>query len=729
MLKIWLTVAALLASSSLGPVARAGDGEHPDRAGAQRAADAEEADWYEEDDARRARVKALPLPKGDACKVTFDDGVFNVAGIPVFFPFGDDTPNSAAAENTMIFNLRRGKTLFVGIGDLYNSELYPFGDDGWVLSHTLWTIDCSRRPLRPRRYFDAPRGVDFGHALVAAGGKALYVTSEHGIARFSIGTKSLREILQRPQCEISVARIESDDDIDNGSCLTVLLPVKLSGNVLEFTVAVPEQTCHDNGPSSQNYLVDVTSAAMRSNPYAWRRPSHIGAFASAGGEWLVGLRETDGSDFTHHIWRSADAGETWAPISIDVRDGDDASSQLRVEGIEAILVDARDAKRVLVMSSPRHGYHDTEPRELFVTSDGGTRWSPLALPEGEALTDVWSDGTLDHLFITHGEGGQRFGSRDGGKTWSPSKAPRPPRRTELPTGYVTDVFGLWRVSPERVLLFPPPNMQRPISISGMPVEPTPRAPIGWPEWDTSAAANKRGLELAKNQQYPEAIAAYRDAWTANPNNAWARYNAACAHALAGNGEAAMLLLEELHQRRGQRDLALLAAAAADKDLVSLGGRPRFRLLTAASRPLSAWAAAPSGHEIELFSVPRGVISDRDERMCLWGETASAEYDRVALERFDCRTGAAQGTLRGSPVQVYTILDDLGMRRWTRIREADESWTKASSWALRALKLATDAEPNLAIFRAPSGKRIAAGSTRTNDDGDNITKLVFGSWRK
>jgi len=733
MLLFWLVAAALFVCRSAPEAVVVDEVAVVDRNDPQGFANAEEASWYDADPSRRQQIDALPLPKGDACEVTFDQeqNVFVIGGIPVFFPFGDAMHNEDVGSLGRIMNVRRGKYLFVGFGDQLDSRLSACGSGPEVRADTLWRLDCSRRPLRPEVFFrpspEDHEWIDFGSAVAAPSGDALYVVRGDGIARFSLKDKSLRPLLAAPGCGVMDPLMQYEE-----GCSTVLLPSRVTSDGFEVTVAVPEPNCTATSHDETNYIVDLASAAVRAEPHAWRRVLRIGAFAVAGDTWWLGADNLSGNANTGYVWRSRDEGQTWDPIRVTATGayGDPSI----IYGIAAILVDQRDPQRVLVMSDNLTLSDHIGAGDLFVTRDGGRRWRRLPLEEGEPLGAVWSDGSLDHLYLTRPPGGfpdeqATFESRDGGETWQPSQAKAPKGGLILPKDHALSPLGLWRTAPERSLVFPPPNLMQPMSIHGHPIEPKPRAAISWDEWDRGAAANARGLELIKNKQPEAAIAAYREAWAINPNNAYARYNAACAYAGMGRTADAMALIEALHARRGHRERALLAAAATDADLVSLRALPRFRVLTTAFAPWSAWDVSAFDYEQNAGSLwlPSGVVSDRHERMCLWVENIDVEERPLVLERFDCRSGVKEGKLRGSAKTIYGVLDDLGMVPWEQVA-GDEPAPKIAAWATRnGPRVGEDTEVSALQFQSPSGKRIAGRFTHEDDAGNTVTKLVFGAW--
>ncbi len=737
----WLLPLVLVACQSSSPVAPeapllegstapAPANKGPEVDEGQRAAEAAELAWYADDPTRRAHVAGLPAPQGDACRVSFDEaqGVFVVAGIPVFFPNEDllEPGTWAGGSETSILNVRRAQALFVGFGrglEMHDYRLISGGGMGpSPHASTLWRIDCARLPLRPVAFYVAPEeerdAIDFGNAVVD--GDVLYVANRVGIARLSLVDGSLEQALVAPPCDVT-GLFELPDE--GTFCTTVLSPERLTPDGLLISVGVPEASCHSNGPDVSEYLVDVSHASAR-DPHTWRRPTSISAFAAVGETWWLG---------SSRLWRSNDAGVSWAVV--DFGAVDDKGERYEPYGVESILVDARDPKRMVVLPSPRQEYESFGASELFVTRDGGKRWRRVGLGEGVPAVRVWSlDGSVDQLRIRRAypysddaSEARTLESRDGGATWHEVEGVMPEQPLVLPAGLERSALGLWRAAPERTLIFPPPNLRQPLGIYGVPLEPTSRTPIDWDTWDRAAAANKRGLTHAKAKRYEDAIAAYEQAWTINPNNAYARYNAACAYALMGKSKEAMALIEALHALRGHRALALLEAAATDKDLVSLRKLARFRVLTAATAPLSAY---DFGAEMnEALELPDTIMSDRAERMCLWAESVEPDDAPLELARFDCRT-SAPSALRGSAKEIYAVLDELGMVAWSRLQEDAPANQKAYEWATTATAphTANTTDSNLSLYRSPSGRRLAARVTYSNDEG-YIAKVIFGDWPK
>lgn len=689
---------------------------------AEQAAANEEAEWYAEDPERRAQVGAAPT--GDACRLSYDAeaSLFRVGQVPVFFPLGGDVrTRDIDGHDLRIMQLRQGQTLFVAFtnGDVDDSTRLRSGNGmgGPSFADRLWTIDCAQP--RPRLYYQASASeegaVDFGHAVASSTGDALFVSSRYGISRFVIATKTLEDAIPTMRCTPFETFIDSDTN-----CRRVLLPTAMTEHGLEIIAGIAEANCHGGGPTIEHYLVDVTSEAIRKNPHAWPSPTAL-AFVQQRGKdlWLA----------HGDLWRSRDNGATWSTVSLGAADDQGAYSPSPL----VMVGDRRQPRRMLVLAS---SYRLGERlHELFASTDGGNRWRRLERDDdGAPILDVWSvDGTLDHLGIVRGdpygdeEERETFESRDGGKTWSLTEMTVPKREAALPPGFERTALGLWRSGEPRTLVYPPPNLATPMWIDTVPLDPVvPRQVIDWDIWDRSVAANKRGLGHAKAKRYDEAIAAYTEAWTINPNSAVARYNAACAHALAGNAKAAMALLEELHRMRGYRALTLLAAAAEDKDLTSLRKLARFRILTTASAPSSAFDN--TGAMEGVFNVGQMVMSDAAEKLCVWADEAMPVDDNPAVDlpRFDCG-GPAKGALQApSAKDLAGLFDELGMRAWTKIEASSPDYAKAKRWADAAPKQVGAPEVQ-GLFRSPSGKRVAAYVTGEDKDGEWTRSVVFGDY--
>ena len=689
---------------------------------AEQAAADEEAQWYAADPERRAQVAAAP--SGDACKLRYDSeaSVFRVGDVPVFFPLGDDARNSDISGHELhIMQLRQGQTLLVAFtnGDVESALYMGNGEGGPSFADRLWTIDCAQPTRRPQLYFQAPDSagdVDFGHAVTSGTGDALFVSSRHGISRFVIATKTLEDAIPRMRCTPWETFVDPSEN-----CRRVLLPIALTEHGLEIIAGIPEANCHGGGPTIERYFVDVTSEAIRKDPHRWPRRRELNLLEQVGKDLWI----SSGS-----LWRSSDNGLTWDRV--DVRGRDD-NGQAYDASPQEMLVDARRPRRLLVLASAR--VMGEERQELFVSDDSGKRWRRLEVQEGgRPILDVWStDGTLDRLGVRCGElyddsaESEGFETRDGGKTWSPTEPEVRFRMGSLPHGFELTVLGLWRSGEPRTLVFPPPNLDTPMWIDAVPLEPTvARSVVDWDTWDRSVAANARGLGHAKARRFDAAIAAYTEAWTINPNNVVARYDAARAHALAGNADAAMALIEDLHRIRGYRALTLLAAAADDKALTSLRKLPRFRVLTTASKPSSAFDT--TSFTEGRFNIGDMVMSDAAERLCIWAEEAMPTDDSpaVGLARFDC-AGPAKGDLRAaSGSELAGLLDELGMRAWTKLEASSPDYAKAEQWA-DALPNTIAAQEVQALFRSPSGKRVAALVTGEDKDGAWMRTVVFGDY--
>lgn len=105
--------------------------------------------------------------------------------------------------------------------------------------------------------------------------------------------------------------------------------------------------------------------------------------------------------------------------------------------------------------------------------------------------------------------------------------------------------------------------------------------------------NRSGLRKHRRLDLPAAITDYEaalEAWGAHP---FSHYNLACAFALTGKPEEALLHLAILDAIGGEEARGRLAAARTDRDFTALLGDPRFRELTGYVPVVVTW---PSGSE-------------------------------------------------------------------------------------------------------------------------------------
>jgi hypothetical protein len=151
-------------------------------------------------------------------------------------------------------------------------------------------------------------------------------------------------------------------------------------------------------------------------------------------------------------------------------------------------------------------------------------------------------------------------------------------------------FGEWRedLRPKLLEARWRPDGEAVAVLVGTPEDPSDETP-GWPppryvavipfrdEADANAA-NVRGMQLLKKKDLKGATAEFKKALAASQGHVLARYNLACAEALAGDRKAAIEELKWLKASDSPAAETALAKAASDPDLRSIVADPEVKKL-------------------------------------------------------------------------------------------------------------------------------------------------------
>ncbi len=730
-----------------------------------------ELEWVGEDEDRKALLaNAKPLV-GDDCSLHWETelGLFRLGrkqvlngnmevdregGQPVFF-VGDSFGEGLGAH-TRVFNLPRADgTLLVGIG--HGLAHHDYSDAAAGSSHILWRLDC-KAPRQPPTRFHVEGGADFGHSVVTPDGESLIFWSQQGVSRLSLVDKRIEHLIDRPPLDPKWADIFEEDV---GVSRRLIIPESLVAGGLSVLVGTPPVGSHGSFDLAP-WIVDYEDPLKRNNPHTWE--GHVGiASVVEGRDGVVWLGDAgpcalaNSPSSAGSVWRSKDRGLTFESVALErAKDNDRWPT-----AVSEIIVDPRDGKRLLVRTAVcQANLSDPFGGQVYQTRDGGRTWSRLELDtllgddSGGSVDRLWSvDGTLDHLRMARHKSDEDVSSpqswivwesRDKGLTWvSVEGGVVPPAirngekivlsaRAKSPAVSL-EVWpsGLFRIvegsDAERV--FPPRHFIPKLVLRGRPLEPeSPRKAVSWEDIDRSAEANRRGLDLSKTKQFDAAVEAFAEAYKINPNNFLARYNAACAHALANRPKEAMALLESLSRTGGHAALSALAVASKDNDLKGLRKLPRFAVLTAVAAPGSAYMGEPI--EVIESGFPMA-LSDPHERLCLGNfrfEEAAEGVDEApgVYDRFDCQTGVVKGQLRGSIVDIDRRLNDLGMLLWIKVEPEDTTHAALVGWAKARLALDVLDTESTMLFRSPSGRLAMVTTSVEGADGESTTRSAFGS---
>lgn len=248
-----------------------------------------------------------------------------------------------------------------------------------------------------------------------------------------------------------------------------------------------------------------------------------------------------------------------------------------------------------------------------------------------------------------------------------------------------------------------------------------RVAVSWSQVRKARKHNAKGLKQHGKRRYDRALAEYREAWTANPNHVFARYNAACASALLGRREQALALLSELRDMGGFRAHKQLRRARVDEDFQSLWADPAFLQLTEVADPPALFAV---GADMGLWGVP-ALLSDSLEQYCFRPETEPRLDDcgGQQVHVFDCDSGThrtsrrvtSQGACELSEAAYSKKLQDTdawlqtwGAVEWLAL--GGEEAARAEAWFERALAAeveeSTSGETLQQVLMSPSRSRVA-----------------------
>jgi len=119
-----------------------------------------------------------------------------------------------------------------------------------------------------------------------------------------------------------------------------------------------------------------------------------------------------------------------------------------------------------------------------------------------------------------------------------------------------------------------------------PITPAPAAALAVPapaapdDGELAKSLNALGFAARKDGDHAAARMLYREALEADADHVWSRYNLACEHALLGEADQALALLQRIADIGGvEADKALFEHAPRDKDFAKLRRDRRFMALT------------------------------------------------------------------------------------------------------------------------------------------------------
>jgi hypothetical protein len=689
----------------------------------------EGGDEVEEDD--EATPKTLnPAPQRANCEVWYDDelNAFRLGKDRITTPRRGLGISSDSYMAAVIANHRlAGGRLLVGFGVGFNSM-------GAKASPILWTFDCANPKAPPIEVLTRP-GADFGHSVLERDGSSLLFSDRTGLARLRLSDLAVETLITRPAIPADCRDQNADPHAAEGQSI---FPQALSEDGL---VVYMGARCGFEGDFDTIPYVVADPAKTRVDDFMRRHPVAALARGTDGTLWLGDAGRCDGGVQDNAsgdtVWRSTDDGRTWTPLTLGLDSGSGEHP------VAEILVDAEDPNKIAVRTATcQGGGGEVAGGSIAITLDGGRKWRKADGKRAESgggpvvfAQRLWSpSGKLDHLIaaVEGNEGLEIRESRDLGRTWK-----RASRKTVVPqasspkvevpgVSLVVSPLGLWRVEDaKRELVFPPAGLfiRRPQIFRRALGTNTASSKSArtWAELDAAMDANAKGLRLAREKKFPEAIGAYEEAYRKSPGDALSRYNAACAHALSGAKDKALALLEEVLALDSYRGRVVLSKAASDRDLASLKDDPRFARLRHVEVPEYAFENSDG-------SLYFGVASDRAERLCVFGAQDSGEGGGAGSkpglrhDRADCTSGAFVAPF-GNKDDAVAWVHDLGMVAWAPVKAGSLEYKTGRAWFADRIGRAAYTKASLEVYRSPSGRHIAAVA----NGADGKVLEAVGAW--
>lgn len=345
---------------------------------------------------------------------------------------GEGAEGASGARTIREFGVRGG-ALLVGVGDAVVAT--PEGLAARLKQResgrpgTLWAVECSNPKAPPTPFVQVP-GADFGSAVSSPRGGSLVFESRDGLSTLDLDTRAVGAFVARPPGRVMIP-----------SAWTVHGVI---AEVQRAKVPFPDAAL------LESWVIDPSTPESRQERH-WDRYTAIATLVRhADGTLYLGDGACEGpvreEPSRHALWRSTDLGETWTALPL----GRNSSGT----GVVAVVVDRQDPRlmAVLTRSCPRdltwgelaRGEQHAEVTEdvlggeVFVTNDGGKRWSqlpPAAIfgDSGHTIAHrLWSpSGSARHLRVAHVETYDRdvpqggfyevasvHESHDGGRTWN-----------------------------------------------------------------------------------------------------------------------------------------------------------------------------------------------------------------------------------------------------------------------------------------------------------------------
>lgn len=376
------------------------------------------------------------------CKVTPapPDAVF-VGPKRVRVPLGKPVfEEDAAGRRPRLGLVPRGATWLMGISPEWMAQ-YGGAPDG-----RLYEVTCGKSPTV--RVVLEREGTDFGRLVTPDSGKTWIAGGSGGLVSIDAATLAVTPLTTPPkltptECPLAAA--------DTGVTQSDVLPA-LGPRPGELTFVRGAPCGYEADFTGRTRVLTLSTGATRT-----LQAVPVVAEAADGTLWAGDAAACDepGPEEPQTpgtIFRSSDGGVTWERVSLVDKPGGTAGGWEPDTAVADVLIDRRDALRVLVRTTVCRSSAVARGGSLFETRDGGATWKAVPPPDGEgdggmgllALRRVGP--TLDRVAAASDVEGKLVWrmTADGGRTWT--KLARPPAAPSRPGPSLARLLGVSAVN-------------------------------------------------------------------------------------------------------------------------------------------------------------------------------------------------------------------------------------------------------------------------------------------
>ncbi|TPV95209.1 MAG: hypothetical protein B7733_11140 [Myxococcales bacterium FL481] len=285
---------------------------------------------------------------------------------------------------------------------------------------TLYQLSCTA-PYEMRTLVTRA-GADFGHAAATSDGRTVYF-SDGGVSAIELDTLKVQEIVARPAAVTKPA-------CGSTPVAPRFVVDRLHNQDQDLGVTRFEPCAHANEWEGHPGLLTAIASGGNAR-FVPQSPVHSVAVDPSGTLWLgdggachaPGVRAPQSPGV---VWRSADGGAHWTPVHFDTNAANGTAPATAVTRVAAGRNPGEIAVLSSVCSTPHVGLFGGT---LHITTDGGTSWQQLTLPDefavisfGDGISDfALVDGSLAHIRTWSIRPTNRdrvaWDTRDGGRTW------------------------------------------------------------------------------------------------------------------------------------------------------------------------------------------------------------------------------------------------------------------------------------------------------------------------